>query len=75
MTTKPQIGGNHYKEELEKARHAAEIIRQALGQLVDEPGPQTRALLIAKAALSLSKMESVLTNLDRIGRDTKEAKS
>jgi hypothetical protein len=39
--------------------------------LIEEPGPQTRALLIAKAAVALSKLEAVLNQLDEIGRNTK----
>ena len=71
MTTKPQIGGNIFNDELDKGRLATESLRQSLSQLLEEPGPQTRAILIAKAAVALSKVEAVLTQLDRIGRDTK----
>lgn len=72
MTTKPQLGGNNYNLELEQARISAEAIRRALTELVEEPGPQTRAILIAKAALELSKITTALTQLDRIGRDAKK---
>jgi hypothetical protein len=71
MSTKPQIGGNIYNDELEQLRHAAEQIRQALSQLVEEPGEKARALLIAKAAVELNKIQASLIQLDRIGRDTK----
>jgi hypothetical protein len=71
MTSKPQLGGNIFNDELEQGRLATESIRKSLDQLIEEPGPQTRALLIAKAAVSLSKIEAVLTQLDRIGREAK----
>jgi pyruvate kinase len=71
MTTKPQLGKNVYKEELAKGREATESLRRALDQLIEEPGPQTRALLIAKAAIALSKIEAMLNQLDEIGRNTK----
>lgn len=72
MTTRPQLGKNIYKQELAKGRLAAEAIRKALTQLIDEPGPQTRAILIAKAAVSLSEIESMLGQLEDIGRNAKE---
>lgn len=71
MTSKPQIGKNVFKEQIEEGRLAAEAIRRSLDQLIEEPGPQTRALLIAKAAISLSKIQAALTHLDEIGRNAK----
>ena len=71
MTTKPQLGKNVFKEELGKGRLATESLRKALDGLIEEPGPQTRAILIAKAAVALSKLEAVLNQLDEIGRNTK----
>ena len=73
MTNKPQIGKNIFNDELEAGRLATESLRRALDQLIEEPGPQTRAILIAKAAVALSKLEAVLTQLDRIGRDAKDS--
>lgn len=73
MTTKPQVGGNIYNDELEKARQASETLRRALSQLVDEPGQNARLQLIAKAAVALNELQSTLMNLDRIGRDTKRS--
>lgn len=72
MSTKAQLGKNKFKDELEEGRHAAEQIRKALDQLVEEPGPQTRAILIAKAAVNLTKILAVLNRLDEIGRNTKD---
>lgn len=71
MTTKPQLGKNIFKDELEKGRLAAEAIRRSLDQLIEEPGPQTRAMLIAKAAVNLSKLDAALTQLDEIGRNAR----
>jgi pyruvate kinase len=71
MTTKPQIGKNIFNQELTRGRQAAESLRKSLDELTDDPGPQTRALLIAKAALALSKIEAVLSALDTIGRNSK----
>jgi hypothetical protein len=50
---------------------ATESLRKALAQLIEEPGPQTRALLLAKAAISLSQLEAVINQLDEIGRNAK----
>lgn len=72
MTSKPQIGKNIFNDELENARQATESIRRALDQLVEEPGPQTRALLIAKSAVALSKLEATLNRLDEIGRNARQ---
>ena len=71
MSTKAQPGKNIFKDQLEEGRYAAEQIRKALDQLIEEPGPQTRALLIAKAAVSLSKILAVLNRVDEIGRNAK----
>jgi len=72
MTSKPQIGRNVFNEQLVRGRHATEDTRDALRRLIeDQPGPQTTALLIAKLALSISQIEAVLTELDKIGRDAK----
>lgn len=72
MGTKPQLGKNIYKQELANGRIAAEQLRKALDQLIEEPGPQTRAVLIAKAALALSKIEATISQLEEIGRNAKE---
>jgi len=72
MSTKPQLGKNIFNDELQKGRLATESMRQALDRLIEEPGPQTRALLIAKAAVALSKLEAVINELDQIGRNAKK---
>lgn len=71
MSTKAQPGKNKFKDQLEEGRFAAEQIRKSLDQLIEEPGPQTRAFLIAKAAVSLSKILAVFNQVDEIGRNAK----
>jgi|GEM_PF-1338576 len=73
MTTKPQLGKNVFNDELAQGRLATEALRQALDRLIEEPGPQTRSLLIAKAAVSLSRLEAVLNRLDEIGKSAKNS--
>lgn len=73
MTTKPQIGRNVFNQELVRSRQAAEAIREALAELTENPGPQTRNMLIAKAALNLSKIQSAIDELDKIGREAKNS--
>jgi hypothetical protein len=72
MSDKPEIGKNAYNQALVRGRNAANAARHALRRLLDEqPGPQTTALLIAKAALSIGEIESILNELDQIGRNAK----
>lgn len=73
MTQKPQIGRNVWDAALVDGRNATDAARHALDRLIDEqPGPQTTSLLIAKVALQLGKIEAVLNELDRIGRNAKQ---
>ena len=72
MTDKPAIGKNVWDAALVDGRNATNAARQALDRLIEEqPGPQTTALLIAKVALQLGKIEVVLNQLDEIGRNAK----
>jgi uncharacterized protein HemY len=72
MTDKPAIGKNVWDGALVDGRHATSAARQALDRLIEEqPGPQTTALLIAKVAVQLGKIEAVLNKLDEIGRNAK----
>jgi hypothetical protein len=76
MTDKPAVGKNIYNQALVRGRNAAAEARRALRRIIDEqPGPQTTYMLLTSAALSLGEIESVLNELDQIGRDAKnEAK-
>jgi uncharacterized protein HemY len=72
MTDKPAIGKNVWDGALVDGRNATSAARQALDRLIEEqPGPQTTALLIAKVAVQLGKIEAVLNQLDEIGRNAK----
>ena len=72
MSDKPAVGGFIYNQALVRGRNGTTSARHALRRLLDEqPGPQTTALLIAKAALALGEIEAVLNELDEIGRNAK----
>ena len=71
MTQKAQLGKNIFNDELAKGRLATESLRRALDELIEEPGPQSRAILIAKAAVAVSRLEAVLNQLDSIGRNAR----
>lgn len=75
MATKPKVGSNNFNQELARGRLAAEAIRRALMDMTEDPGPQTRAMLIAKAALHLSKIQAVLDEIDKIGREARQTKN
>lgn len=70
--TTADVGRNAYNQVLSKGREASLVAREALRRIVDEtPGPQTTAMLIAKAALYLGKVDESLTELEQIGRRAK----
>lgn len=72
MSTTADIGRNSYNQALSRARMACTTAREALRRIVDDtPGPQTTAMLIAKAALHLGKVDETLTELDQLGRRAK----
>jgi hypothetical protein len=72
VTTKPSVGKNVYNQVLVRGRNGTESARQALRRLIEEqPGPQTTAMLIAKAALALGEVEAVFSELEQIGRNSK----
>jgi hypothetical protein len=72
MTTKPLVGKNIYNQELARGKNAVDAIRKSLLRIIEEnPGPQTQALLIARSALALNEIGSVLEQLDEIGRNTR----
>lgn len=75
MSSKPEIGKNVYNEALRRLRLKTKSARDALRRIVeDNPGPQTMALLLTKAALAIGDVEAILTELDEIGRGAKNWK-
>jgi hypothetical protein len=51
---------------------ASVAAREALRRIINEtPGPQTTAMLIAKAALELGIIDEAFTEFDQIGRKAK----
>lgn len=75
MTSPPEIGKNVYNEVLRRGRQKTKNARDALRRIVeDNPGPQTMALLLTKAALSLGDIEAIWIELDEIGRLAKNLK-
>lgn len=72
MTSPPAVGKNVYHQALTRGREGANVVRAALRRMADDqPGPQTMAMLIAKAALALIEIERSLNELDEIGRKAK----
>ncbi len=71
MSIPPQVGRSVYNGALTRARLANLRMRQALTDLTDGPGPETRAVLLTKLALALIENESALTELEQIGRQAK----
>lgn len=72
MTHPPDVGKVVYNQVLTRGRNATEAARHALRRIVEEQtGPQTTALLLAKAALALGEVEVVINELDDIGRKAK----
>jgi pyruvate kinase len=69
-----QVGRNAYNNALARARLSNQRIRRALEVLTDNPGPETRAVLVSKAALALIENEAALTELEQIGRQAKTLK-
>ena len=70
--TTADVGRNAYNQVLARGRNASLTAREALRRIIDEtPGPQTTAMLIAKAALYLGKIDESFTELEQIGRKAK----
>jgi hypothetical protein len=72
MSTTADVGRTAYNETLSRGRSANLIAREALRRIIDEtPGPQTTAMLIARAAVYLGKIDEALTELEQLGRRAK----
>lgn len=72
MSEPPQIGRSAYNGALARARLANMAIEKALDTLAENPGPETRAVLISKITMALYKNEMALSDLEKIGRTAKQ---
>lgn len=69
MTAK-KVGGYAFRQQIVDARNANRAARAALRRIIDEtPGPQTLAMLIAKAANSLGENLEAINEIERIARE------
>jgi len=65
--SKRQVDGYVFRQELTRIRQGAAAIRETLRRLNDEnPGPQTRSMLIARAAMALSEIQEAVVEVERI---------
>lgn len=72
MTDKPKVGANVYNALIQRGRSKTQTGREALRKMAeDDPGPQTRSILIARMAIVLGDIEAVLSELHQIGRDAR----
>jgi hypothetical protein len=69
--TKPKIGRTDYNDALARIRTANIVTHHCLKQLVEDPGPQTRQVLVTKMSLALLDCEKATTELESIGRQAK----
>lgn len=68
-----KIDGYIFRQQIVTMRQAVGIIRHSLRRLNDEkPGPQTSAMLIAKAAMALSEIQDGLVEVERLVSDATE---
>jgi hypothetical protein len=73
MSHPAQIGKNNWLQALAKGRMATTSARESLRRIVEEqPGPQTTALLIARAGLKLGEIGESFDELEEIGRKARE---
>jgi hypothetical protein len=71
-THPPGIGKNVYRQLVASARLAASCARESLRRIIEEqPGPQTTALLIARAGIKLGEISETLNELDELGRNAR----
>jgi hypothetical protein len=67
--TKRLVGGYTYQAEVTRAINSNRMIRELLRRILDEkPGPQTMAMLLARAATALGENLDALVTLQEIGR-------
>lgn len=64
---KKKIGGYAWRQEIIRAVNANKAARKALGQIIEEkPGPQTLAMLIAKASAALGENLDAIREIEQI---------
>ena len=69
--TKRKVGGYSFRQELVRATNANRAARSALRRIVDDqPGTQTMAMLIAKAANALAENLDAIGEIERILKET-----
>lgn len=73
MSSAPQIGRNVYNSELARIRMSNAVFHRSLAQLAEDPGPQTRQVLVTKMALALIDSEAAVGELEHIGRQAKSS--
>lgn len=72
MSTTADVGKQAFNAALSRGRLANRAIREALRRIIDEqPGPQTTALLLAKAGLQLGISDEAYLELEQIGDKAK----
>ncbi len=73
--TKRLVGGYSYNAELTRAVNANRTIREVLRRILeDKPGPQTMAMLLARAATALGENLEALVTLQQIGRNLSDGR-
>jgi hypothetical protein len=72
MSTTADVGKNAFRQSIARGRMANRAAREALRRIIDEqPGPQTTALLLAKAGLQIGISDEVFHELEQIGHKAK----
>jgi hypothetical protein len=74
MATKRAVGGYAFRAELTRGKQATLVVRVSLRRVVEEqPGPQTQAMLLARAALALGEIQAALDAIDEIAKAARRA--
>ena len=71
MTTSPQLGRNNYRAQLARIRLANIELQRCLTKMVEDPGPQTRNVLVSRMALALTDSVDAANELENIGRQAR----
>jgi hypothetical protein len=72
MSTTADVGKNAFNQAIYRGRMANKAAREALRRIIDEqPGPQTTAILLAKAGLQLGISDEAFLDVEQIGQKAK----